>query len=205
MNPDCTRTLEALRQALEQGGETDASTQAHLDTCPDCRERLRSAVALLGEGTEAQAPDPVRAEAAVASRFRGRLVLRACAAGLLILLLVAVAFAKKGFLPLGQTLLAAAVLAPIMALFLVRLPGEFGMYKRLRKGRQLSGVCLGLAEFTRTPVMPWRLGFLVFTVFYGFAIPIYVLLDLVMPVHPEDRPGLFRYRIARWWRGLRAA
>ena len=33
----------------------------------------------------------------------------------------------------------------------------------------------------------------------------YILMDLVMPVHPEDRPGLFRFRVARWWRGLRGA
>lgn len=205
MNSDCTHALESLRLALEAGQDPDAATQDHLAHCTSCRERLLGASALLEGGEPAPAPDPLPAEAAVAFRFRGRLWIRACAAGLLILAVISVPLAKKGILPLGPTLLMAVLLIPILALFLVRLPGQYGLYKRLCKGRKLSGVCLGLAEFTRTPVMPWRVAFLLFTFVYGIAVPLYILLDLVMPVHPEDRPGLFRYRVARWWRGLRAA
>ena len=34
---------------------------------------------------------------------------------------------------------------------------------------------------------------------------LYLLLDLAMPIHPEDRPHLLRHRLARWWRGLRTS
>lgn len=79
------------------------------------------------------------------------------------------------------------------------LPGRAGLpYKRLRAGRQLSGVCAGIAETTRVPVSIIRLAFvaLVFAKLSGFVL--YIMLDLLMEVHPDDRASLLRFRIRRW-------
>lgn len=80
-------------------------------------------------------------------------------------------------------------------------PSVVGLYKRMCPGYQLSGVCLGLAQYTHTSVSMWRLGFVL-----GFFVAtplIYVLLTLIMPVHPDDNAELLHVRLARWWRSLR--
>jgi phage shock protein PspC (stress-responsive transcriptional regulator) len=88
-------------------------------------------------------------------------------------------------------------------LVLLRVPSRFALYKRLRPGYQLSGVCLGLADKTDLPVGILRLVFFVLALANGVGIWIYVVLDLLMPVHPEDRRHLLRFRVLRWWRRTR--
>jgi len=88
-------------------------------------------------------------------------------------------------------------------LVLLRVPSRFALYKRLRPGYQLSGVCLGLADKTGIPVGILRLVFFVLALANGVGIWIYVVLDLLMPVHPEDRRHLLRFRALRWWRRTR--
>ena len=80
------------------------------------------------------------------------------------------------------------------------LPGRAGLpYKRLGAGRQLSGVCAGIAEATRIPVAIIRLAFIVLFVARLSGFVLYIVLDLLMEVHPDDRASLVRFRIRRWW------
>jgi len=82
--------------------------------------------------------------------------------------------------------------------------GPAGVYKRMR-GRQLSGICQGLSEATRVPVWIWRMAFVGLVFLKGAGLILYLLLDVVLPIHPDDRAGLLRFRIARWWRSRRAS
>lgn len=80
------------------------------------------------------------------------------------------------------------------------LPGGAGIpYKRLRNGRQLSGVCAGIAEATRVPVSIIRLTFIALVLAKHSGFVLYIMLDLLMEVHPDDRSSLLRFRIRRWW------
>lgn len=79
------------------------------------------------------------------------------------------------------------------------------LYKRLKPGRQLSGVCLGLSERFNVNVTIVRLVFLVAFFADGLGFWLYVLLDLAMPVHPSDREHLLRFRVRRWMERRQAA
>ena len=80
------------------------------------------------------------------------------------------------------------------------LPGRAGLpYKRLRAGRQISGVCAGIAEKSGVPVALIRLAFLALLFAKLFGILLYLVLDMLMEVHPDDRASLLRFRIRRWW------
>ena len=94
------------------------------------------------------------------------------------------------------------VLAAMMAGIDAGGPGR--LFKRMR-GRQLSGVCQGLSEATRIPVWIWRMAFFGLIFFKGAGVILYLLLDLALPIHPDDRADLLRFRIARWWKSRRAA
>ena len=56
---------------------------------------------------------------------------------------------------------------------------------RLREGRMLAGVCVGLAAYFGVDVNLVRLAFGVFTVFYGLGALIYVLAWVVLPEEGE--------------------
>jgi phage shock protein C len=56
---------------------------------------------------------------------------------------------------------------------------------RPRKGRLVAGVCAGLADYFGVDVNLVRLGFGVFTVFWGLGALIYVLAWLVLPEEGE--------------------
>lgn len=160
--------------------------------------------------------DPLREaiEAEVQRRHRRRLAWRslgiAAALGAALIGVLAAPTASGRLLLDGTsalTLLLLGVVAVIaLAVGLARAPARFGLYKRLGPGRQLSGVCLGLARRTGTPAWGWRVGFVLLGLLPGLghaAGPwLYLLLDLAMPIHPEDRAQLLRFRLARWWRGL---
>jgi hypothetical protein len=44
-----------------------------------------------------------------------------------------------------------------------------------------------------------RLGFFALLFADGAGFWLYILLDLAMPVHPDDRQHLLRFRLKRWW------
>src|SRR6202044_3856320 len=58
---------------------------------------------------------------------------------------------------------------------------------RPRKGRLVAGVCVGLADYFGGDVNLVRLGFGIFTVFWGLGLLIYGLAWLVLP--EEGEPG----------------
>jgi phage shock protein PspC (stress-responsive transcriptional regulator) len=207
MIADCSAALESLRRTLElpEGEDLDAVARLHLEGCVACRARLAAAMAALGDEPSSPPADAARPEAAARAGYRRRLGLRALRLGLalagaaLLGLAAAGTFSAEGSLTVVVVVALGAVAGLAMAL--ARLPGRLGLFKRLRPGRQISGVCLGLAERTGTPVVAWRAAFLVLLLAKGWGLWLYLLLDLAMPVHPEDRPGLLRYRLGRWWRG----
>jgi phage shock protein PspC (stress-responsive transcriptional regulator) len=58
---------------------------------------------------------------------------------------------------------------------------------RPREGRMLAGVCIGLADYFGVDVNLIRLGFGIFTVFWGLGALVYVLAWVVLP--EEGEPG----------------
>ena len=56
---------------------------------------------------------------------------------------------------------------------------------RLREGRMVAGVCVGLAKYFGIDVNLVRLGFGVFTVFWGLGALIYVLAWVLVPEEGE--------------------
>ena len=56
---------------------------------------------------------------------------------------------------------------------------------RPRKGRLVAGVCVGLASYLRVDVNLVRLGFGVFTVFWGLGALIYAIAWVVLPEEGE--------------------
>jgi phage shock protein PspC (stress-responsive transcriptional regulator) len=77
------------------------------------------------------------------------------------------------------------------------------VYKRIN-GFHVSGVCRGISEAFPIPAWLLRLLFLALLVYSRpIALAVYCGLDLILPVHPDDRVHLLRFRIARWWRGRR--
>jgi phage shock protein C len=57
---------------------------------------------------------------------------------------------------------------------------------RPREGRLVAGVCVGLADYFGVDVNLVRLGFGVFTVFWGLGLLIYGLAWLVLPEEGES-------------------
>ena len=57
---------------------------------------------------------------------------------------------------------------------------------RLRNGRMVAGVCAGLAAYFKVDVNLVRLGFGVFTVFYGLGILIHLIAWAILPEEDED-------------------
>jgi phage shock protein C len=58
---------------------------------------------------------------------------------------------------------------------------------RPRDGRMVAGVCAGLAAYFRIDVSLVRLGFGVFTVFYGLGVLIYLIAWAILPEEGEDK------------------
>jgi phage shock protein PspC (stress-responsive transcriptional regulator) len=57
---------------------------------------------------------------------------------------------------------------------------------RPREGRMLAGVCIGLADYFGVDVNLIRLGFGIFTVFWGLGALVYVLAWVVLPEEGES-------------------
>jgi phage shock protein C len=57
---------------------------------------------------------------------------------------------------------------------------------RPRKGRLVAGVAAGLAEYFGVDVNLVRLGFGVFTIFYGLGILVYLVAWAILPEEGED-------------------
>ena len=58
---------------------------------------------------------------------------------------------------------------------------------RLRDGKMVAGVCVGLAAYFGIDVSQVRLGFGVFTIFYGLGILVYLIAWAVLPEEDEGK------------------
>ncbi len=68
-------------------------------------------------------------------------------------------------------------------------------------GRQLQGVCTGLAAHYGYRVESVRLGFAVLACLApGYALGLYLVLGLALPWAEGAREGWLRFRVARWFR-----
>lgn len=75
-------------------------------------------------------------------------------------------------------------------------------FKRLGRGRQLSGVLAGIAREFGWKAWWLRVAFVLILVFLKVPVLLtYLFLDASMQVHPDDRANMWRFRIARWMRG----
>jgi phage shock protein C len=63
----------------------------------------------------------------------------------------------------------------------VNIGGGGKRLRRRREGRMRAGVCVGLADYFGIDVNLVRLGFGIFTVFWGFGIVLYLLAWLLLP------------------------
>lgn len=213
---NCRDAVAALVSSLERGTEMTGEQREHIRTCARCRELLDSAkqfqTLLDGNGVQMPPLDPVldATEREVRRRRDRRAI--GVVTGIIAIAGAAVAWmlVAAGEAPVGEAIavvgaavgIAMLFLTPILILFYVARRSKDGkprLYKRLRPGRQLSGVCLGLAEATRINVVAIRVIFLVLFFFNGSGFWIYLMFDLAMPVHPEDRQHLLRFRMRRWW------
>ncbi|HVE71088.1 MAG TPA: PspC domain-containing protein [Thermoanaerobaculia bacterium] len=216
---NCNDTMAALVASLENATSLTEEQREHIRACPRCSAMLNSAKeALRVIPSEAEGPPAIDAAVAAAERevarksfWRG---VRVFAGALLLLAAIgALFFARLENIPLPTALLFGAagfaiallVATPILLLiWLVRGSGK-RVYKRLGPGRLISGVCLGIAEATKIDVRLLRLIFVFLLFADGAGFWIYILLDLAMPVHPDDRQHLWRFRIRRWWTRSRHA
>jgi phage shock protein PspC (stress-responsive transcriptional regulator) len=59
--------------------------------------------------------------------------------------------------------------------------------QRRREGRVWAGVCVGLADYFGVDVNLVRLGFGIFTAFWGFGLVLYLLAWVLLPEEGESR------------------
>jgi phage shock protein C len=219
----CAGTVGALRAAVERGQPPAPEQAAHWQGCAACQALVTAAsrhLAALSESLEradaadeAGAAERVRKASARAIEAGWRNELRAAAVQALVIVLGCVgAGFLVGGLPddwrweMSFSVFMLSVLTSALvfgALALSRLPRRMGLYKRLKPGCWIEGVCLGLAERFGLSVSLVRLGFVLFSLWRSEGVLIYVMLAFLMPVHPEDRRYLFTFRVARWWRKVR--
>lgn len=212
---NCNEAVTALVSSLERGNPMTDEQREHIRVCERCRELLDSAKQfqslLAGNGIQAPSVDSTAAaaeEEVRQARLR-RNVWVSIGVGALAILGVTAFFALFLMrLDLGIPKMAVAgigvavvVTIALIVLGVVRRANAQGkrLYKRLKPGRMLSGVCLGLAEATGTNVTLIRLVAFALIFADGVGLWLYILLDLIMPVHPDDRRYLLRFRLRRWF------
>ena len=218
---NCKEAVASLIASLETGTPMSAEAREHLSACARCAALLDSArefqTSLHDDAAVEPSVEPatVRAEHEVIRAGRRRLAARI--AGVIVIaavLLGLAAIAQKGAPSGGPTgleiFLVGVVIATIVAIpilivlavarAIVRPRDGKQLYKRLGPGRMLGGVALGLAEATKLNVSVIRLLFFALFFFDGVGLIIYVLLVVFMPVHPDDRQHLLRFKLRRWMR-----
>ncbi len=212
---NCNDAVGALVASLENGTPLTDEQREHIRTCERCRELLDTAKqfeASLSVNSVAAPPlhdDAIAAAEEEVLRNRARRM-----TGVVIFIAVTIAatvaymFLRSPFdgtlvmdalVPVA--LISAGLMVPVLlVIFVVRDSARRRMYKRLRPGRVIFGVCLGLAEKLTIDVFIVRLIFIAL-LFLGGGIGFwfYLALNVAMPVHPDDRQYLLRFRLRRWW------
>ena len=210
----CKEAMAELLGAIEHGGALSGEQREHIKHCARCRELLDSAASFDSEESAPIAPPPVDEQRLGREVHGVRLRELFRRAGLAALISVAFfgaiglfVFRRKGIeWQEAAIILSVAAVFAIIALvvlyaLLAALRDRNGnrIYKRLGPGRQLSGVCLGIAEATGVSPALLRIGFIVLAFVDGIGIWLYLLFDLAMPVHPADREHLLRFKLRRAW------
>lgn len=209
---NCNEAVAALIASLENGTPMTDAQREHIRLCGRCRELLDSAkqfqTLLGGNGIETPPVEATLAatEEEVRRRRRWR-TLKICAvlAAVFVLGMAALFAAIGEMLPQALIFVSAGIAAaamitlPLAVLLLLVRGGERRICRRLGPGRVLSGVSLGLAEATRVDVRLIRLAFVALFLADGVGVVLYILLALAMPVHPDDRQYLLRFRMRRWF------
>ncbi|HEX8410377.1 MAG TPA: PspC domain-containing protein [Thermoanaerobaculia bacterium] len=214
---NCNEAVAALVASLESGTNMTDEQRAHIQSCDRCRELLDSAkqfqTLLAGNGIHPpEAADTIAAAEEEVFRKRYWHALRVIAGVLLLFVVVtATGIVRLGdaepremlFMAGGVYVVSLLVFALMLFVFsLVSRKARGGkrrLYKRLGPGRMLSGVCLGISEAANIDVRLLRIIFVALLLADGVGFWIYLLLDLAMPVHPDDRQYLRRFRLRRWW------
>jgi phage shock protein PspC (stress-responsive transcriptional regulator) len=154
---------------------------------------------------EADAAIVALAKIAVRLAYRRKRMTRAFAA---VSLVAGAAVMWYRAMPPQLALPATAVLTvlaalPLLLAFLQKRSerGSFAVCTRHR-APHLLGVCLGLSAAWGVSVWLVRTAFVALACAAGLGAVIYLGLAVVLPVHPEDRAGLWRFRIERQFRRL---
>jgi len=203
----CSSTISALLGHLENGTPLTPGVEDELRACNSCSDLVRRAQRLgsLLDNAEPVADariDTLAVESEVTRRHRRRLYWSAFAV-LVASVALGLFVATRGQLhhPVAVAVIVAVFFGGPVLLVIASIrsmsPGK--IYKRL-EGRQVSGVCRGLAEAWGAPVWVIRMAFVALLFGKGIGLLLYLVLDVVLPIHPADRAGLLRFRIARWWR-----
>ena len=217
---NCNDAVSALVANLERGEAMTDEQREHIRTCERCHALLDSAKqfqTLLGEnGIKTPAVDATLAKAeeeVLKQRSRRGVMIVAgfvllFIAGVFTMMLVTGKDFDLEFVLaalVAGTFLAALAAVPIVIVVRINREQKRRFYKRLKPGRQISGVCLGIAEATNQSVTLVRLVFLLLLFFKGIGFWLYLLCDIAMPIHPDDRQYLLRFKIRRWWEKRRMA
>jgi len=209
----CKEAMAAVVAVVQTGGPIPDEQREHLKNCVRCRDLLESA-----EEFQSTMADPPLREPHVDDRrlthevraMRLRDVLRRAATAAVIALVISIGLGvlvwKEGDTAARELAIVTAVIVllsviPVLIFYglLAALRDRHGnrTCKRLKPGRQLSGVCLGLSEATGISVVVFRLAFLALLFVKGAGLWLYIVLDLAMPVHPGDRQYLLRFKLRR--------
>jgi phage shock protein PspC (stress-responsive transcriptional regulator) len=187
--------------------------------CAACGQVLQDLVRAIAPAVELE---PSAAAAARAVDLGTRWARRVYAIGKVINIALSVAFvswwivfvelayrSRVGFqFPAGNLARAVTVIIAVSALGYLALHGRVRdgtrdiLYSRW-EGRQLQGICAGLAAYFAVPRWLVRLGFLaLFFAGLGGG-TIYFLLAFLISFHPDDRRHLHWFKVQRWWRRRR--
>ncbi len=214
----CEDVLGRVIATLRHGGDVAVEDRRHVAACPRCSRVIAAAAQLeeelradvrLGDAGDAFTRAAREARAAVRAEQWRRAAFIALGAFALMIpwLMVPKAAGLKAAGTLFQVFGALVGLGAVGSVVLRGLNAAMaprGLYKRLR-GAWFFGVCRGLAEAASLPVLVIR-GALIALLLLGkvgwlIAVPLYLLLEMSMEVHPEDRELLLRFRLKRWWSG----
>jgi phage shock protein PspC (stress-responsive transcriptional regulator) len=207
--------MAAVVGVVEHGGAIPEEQREHIKHCARCRELLDSANQFESAIEEEKVNEPhvddrrlVREVRALRARDIGKRIALAALIAIVITATFAFFVRDEELFTLGQVLMISVMVTafaviPLLILWaiLAALRDRNGnrISKRLGPGRQVSGVCLGLSEATGTSVLVFRLGFIALTLADGIGLVLYIFLALAMPVHPDDRQHLLRFKLRRMW------
>jgi phage shock protein PspC (stress-responsive transcriptional regulator) len=210
----CKEAMSALVNVVEHGGAVPEEQREHIKHCARCRELLDSAEQFqAGESETIQEPnvdeqrltDEVRGvrHRDVLRRILGAALFAAPTIGALTFWLVMSRNPSPREIAAVMAASLVAIVIPVLIFYFLfaALRDRYGnrIYKRLGPGRQLAGVCFGLSEATGVSVVILRLIFFVLLFVKGLGFWLYIALYLAMPVHPDDRQHLLRFKLRRAW------